>query len=189
MTYEERKKQLLDLNQQLWSEWDNLEVVVDNPDRNYIAKVKTDSDGPVTLLSHIKADGLTWEKFKPFIDNPSSIDALYQNKVTTVLLDGETTLTSSSLFQGKAKMPTLISNRSTIFFGYEVKEDVPNGWHYVFGSSQGTEALAEQHKDKIGSDVLAYMHINMVMFREYEGGIELKQTGKYDLKGWLPIAI
>jgi len=27
------------------------------------------------------------------------------------------------------------------------------------------------------------------MFREYEGGIELKQTGKYDMKGWVPVAI
>ena len=85
------------MNQQLWSEWDNLEVVVDKPERNFIAKVKTDSDGPVTLLSHIKADGLTMEKFRPFIEDPTSIDNLYQGKVTTVRLDGETTLTSSSL--------------------------------------------------------------------------------------------
>ena len=165
MTYEERRKYLLDLNQKLWSEWDNLEVVVDIPERNFISKVKTDSDGPVTLLSHIKADGLTWEKFKPFYENPNSIDALYQGKITNEILEGETTPTTAALMHGRATMPLLISNRSNIAYGYEVIEDGPNGWHFFIGSSLGTEALAEKHKDKIGSDVLAYLHLNLVMWK------------------------
>ena len=78
------------------SEWDNLEVVVDIPDRNYVAKVKDDEDGPVTLLSHIKADGFPLEKFKAFYDDTTSMDAIYGDRVKNVKLGGVTTETSSA---------------------------------------------------------------------------------------------
>ena len=85
------------MNQKLWSEWDNLEVVVEMPEKNFIAKAKTDDDGPVTLLSHIKADGLTLEKLRPFFDDPKELEKLFKGKITTESLGGECTENSASI--------------------------------------------------------------------------------------------
>lgn len=120
-THDELKKELLELNTKLWSEWDSLEVVSEVADRNFIAKVKDNGNGPITLLSHIKADGFTWEQFRPFYEDPYSMDKVYELRVKSNKLEGQTTETTSSTILVKAKMPPLVSNRSTMLLGYTQK--------------------------------------------------------------------
>ena len=95
-THDELQKELLDLSKQLLSEWDDYDIVVDKPDRNYVAKIKNDEDGPVTLLAHIKADGFSFEKFKVYYDDPTSMDAIYDGRIHSKKLGGETTESSSA---------------------------------------------------------------------------------------------
>ena len=71
-------------------------MVVDIPSRNYVAKIKDDEDGPVTVLSHIKADGFLYEKFKAYYDDPTSMEAIYDGRVHSDKLGGLTTETSSA---------------------------------------------------------------------------------------------
>ena len=92
------------------------------PERNFEAKFKDDGDGPLTLLSHIKADGFTWEKFKPYYEDPASMEDLYEGGVKIEKLGGETTETSSSQVLMKIKMPILISNRSSPVACYTHKD-------------------------------------------------------------------
>ena len=61
--HDELQKELLDLSKKLLSEWDDLEVVIEKPEKNFVAKIKDGGDGSITLLAHMKADGFTWEKF------------------------------------------------------------------------------------------------------------------------------
>jgi len=132
------------------------------------------------LLSHIKADGFTWEQFKPFYDKPTSMDELYGSKLKSEKLEGDlTTETSSALWLMKTKMPALISNRSMLVFSYtkQADEEDIDGWRYEFGSSLGTEPFVDKYKTEIGNDVLGYTHLNMIMWRPYDGGIELQQIG------------
>lgn len=84
-------------------------------------------------------------------------------------------------------MPFMLSNRSTPLLSYTVKEEGPNGWHYEFASSLGTESLVKKHRHKIGSDVVAHTYLSMIMWREYEGGIELYNIVKGEANGWLPM--
>ena len=94
------------------------------------------------------------------------MDKVYELRVKSNKLEGETTENTSSTILVKAQMPPLVYNRSTMLLGYTSKdEEGPDGWHYEFVSSLGTEGLVKQHKDKIGSDVLGYTHLNMIMWR------------------------
>ena len=183
------KKELFDLGKQLLSEWESLEVVADVPDRNLQARVKSDEDGPVTMLAHIKADGFPFEKFKVHLDDVSSIEKMYQGRLTMIKLVGQTTETTSALILLKVKMPALLSNRSSPTLTYTAKDEGDNGWHYEFASSLGTKSLVKKYKDEIGSDVVAYNYLSMLMWRQYEGGIELYNIHKADMKGWVPISI
>ena len=72
---------------------------------------------------------------------------------------------------------------------YTFKEEGLNGWHYEFASSLGTEALVKAHKESIGSDVVAHTYLSMIMWRQYEGGIELYNIAKVDTKGWVPMIV
>ena len=160
-------------------------------DRNFIAKVKDDGNGPITMLSHIKADGFTWEQFKPFYEDPYSMDKVYEMRIKSNKLEGETTETTSSTILVKAKMPPMVWNRSTMLLGYTKKADEagPDSWNYEFVSSLGTEAFVRKYKKEIGGDVLGFTHLNMIMWRQYDGGIELQQIAQFDMKGWIPMAI
>ena len=137
------------------SEWDDLKVVTEIPERNYVSKIKNDEEGPITVLAHMKADGFTMEKFRAYWEDPSSMKAFYEGRVDVTVLGGETTETTSKAFLTHCKMPLMVSNRSMILLGYTAKEEGPNGWHYEFSSSLGTESLIKKHKDKIGSDVVS----------------------------------
>ena len=46
-----------------WNHWNDAKVIVDVPERNYIAKQFTDNGIPVTMVKH-RAEGLTEEIFK-----------------------------------------------------------------------------------------------------------------------------
>lgn len=63
---------------------------------------------------------------------------------------------------------------------------MPDSWNYEFVSSLGSESFVRAYKKEIGGDVLGYTHLNMIMWRQYEGGIELQQIAQFDMKGWIP---
>ena len=95
-SHDDLKKEVFDVSQQVLSEWDNLEVVIDIPEKNYVAKVKYDGDGPITMISHIKADGFTFEQFKVYYYDPFSIEPIYDGRVKNEKVGGETTESTSS---------------------------------------------------------------------------------------------
>ena len=69
---------------------------------------------------------------------------------------------------------------------YTSKDEGGNPWHYERVSSLKTEFIVKNHADLIGSDVVSWAYINMIMWREYEGGIELYNINKVDMGGWIP---
>ena len=69
-------------------------------------------------------------------------------------------------------MPYPMSNRSSPMLVYTSKDEGGNPWHYERVSSLKTEFIVKNHADLIGSDVVSWAYINMIMWREYEGGID-----------------
>ena len=127
------------------------------------------------------------------------MDVVYGPRISSKKLEGETTETTSSTVLLKVKMPPMVWdrstmqptvwNRSTMLLCYTKKADYTDSWNYEFASSLGTDAFVRKYKEEIGGDVLSHTHLNMIMWRQYDGGIELQQIAQFDMKGWIPMVI
>ena len=77
----------------------------------------------------------------------------------------------------------IVSNRNIINVYYEKDEGDSNFW---MNSSRGNDALYEQCKDKIGSNVIATNHYQCDRFTPYDGGLEVHGAVLFDIAGSIP---
>ncbi len=57
---------------------------------------------------------------------------------------------------------------------------------YALYSDIGNEYLEEQEKKNLGNDVQMKSTLNLIALKPYDGGVEMRQTIKMDVKGMVP---
>ena len=120
---------------ELLSGWDAAPVILEVPERNYIAK-QSIVDGVGCTLIKYRADGLTLEEWERWRQDPTGIGCAVNDRLTReVLADDE----GRKVVHLMMKMPLVISNRSIITCIYEQERE--DGWKTLFHSSQGNEEI------------------------------------------------
>ena len=143
-----------------------------------------EKDGLLCIVQRGKFDGLTLDKHKEFRKTMTeTATKMAPNATVTDLPDTEGLPTR--LFQ--MNVPVMfVSNRSFIACQYEQDVDDSN---WLIQSSRGNDALHEQYKDKIKSDVIAVQHFSCDRFTPYDGGVEIYGAVLFDMAGSIPVFI
>jgi hypothetical protein len=66
------KQELYDLVDEYMAKWDELEVVIDQPENDYFARQTWVGDGPLTIIKY-KAKGLQREHLLKYMEDPIGI--------------------------------------------------------------------------------------------------------------------
>ena len=157
------------------------EVLVEEPDNNYIAKQTYNEDDIAVIVSKIRCEGLTVELLVPKLDNMAQTMADLNDKASLESLEEQQGYRIAHL---RFHMPWFVSNRSIIICQYT--GETADGWTYRLTSSQGNEAEVEALSDAIGGDVVGFLDIGYVAYKPYEGGVEMEQIACLDLAGSIP---
>ena len=163
------KTELIARAEQLFSQWDQLDVVAEDPEKQFIAKQTFSDEGLGITIAEMTVPGLTREHLQPWLDDPLATMMVLNNRVERFELpdhDGH------KMWRMKMNMPLVISNRAIVTCIYRAELD--DGFSALFHSGRGNEAFIESCMEEIGSDVIADMQINFTAFKEVDGGIKLK---------------
>ena len=76
------KKALLKYGQELFSEWDSYETIIDQPEIGYVARQTHDEWGRIILLVKYRAKGFAEEHMNKFLDDPMKMFTEMNNKLT-----------------------------------------------------------------------------------------------------------
>ncbi len=99
----ELKNELLSLNHDIWADWDKYEVAHEDPERNFISKKAFDKSGLASVLTWIKADGMTMEMIRPYYDDPLDFLTKFKSdRIKVVELEQQEGLRT---FRGKYMTP------------------------------------------------------------------------------------
>ena len=174
------KASLLAKAEGFFTNFDSYETLLDEPEINLMVKRTYDNDIPV-VVSKYRADGLTMEHIKQIQDNPVKVATTMNSRMEVSPVGQEH---GYNIGHMRIKMPMFVSDRSLIVCSYPGQTE--DGWTYRVSSSQGNEAQVEARQAEIGDDVVANQVIQCLMFKAYDGGVELKQCICLDLAGMLP---
>ena len=167
----------------LWDQWDSLPVSAGeykSEKCEFEAKC-IDKDGLTCVLSRGKFPGMTLEKHKEFRKQVTAVAPKMSPQAEVSDLPDTDGLETKFVFLNLNSY--IVSNRNLINTYYEKDEGDSNFW---MNSSRGNEALYEQHKDKIGSNVIATNHYQCDRFTPYDGGLEIHGAVLFDIAGSIP---
>ena len=99
------------------AEWENIEeVLVDEPEINYMAKRFYNDDGIPVVMCKYRCEGMTLEHLAPFLENPEQIaETLHEGKVKHTMLDDHQ---GCKIAHMQFIMPMFFTNRSIISCKY-----------------------------------------------------------------------
>ena len=118
-------------------------------------------DGCPTLVHRLSVTGVLPAEYKSWTDNYlKNVQALAPPNVTYTDLGEDQG--RQCILQRIDPQVMFISARSIVTTAYKKTEDDDI---MFFLSSKGNEALAEQQKDRIGSDVVGTLHVNFFTFK------------------------
>ena len=106
------------------------EVLVEEPDNNYIVKQTYNEDNIAVIVSKIRCEGLTVELLAPKLANIAQTMAVLNEKISLESLEEQQGYRIAHL---RLNMPWFISNRSIIICMY--KGENTDGWTYNLASS------------------------------------------------------
>ena len=110
----EIKQNLLNLADDLISQWEKLKVVIDDKELEYEAR-QTWLNGPVTVVKY-NAKGYTKEHWAQWVADPVGIQAKTNDVVTPTRLEDDE---GHPMWHLHFKMPAIISNRSAVICLYD----------------------------------------------------------------------
>ena len=123
-------------------------------------------DGSPTLVHFLTAD-ISLDKVRAFFaDFPTNMDKITPDNASFKVI-GEVNGRTVAHHLMKPGVP-LVSNRSMICTYYPVEGE---GEFTFMNSTSGNEALVEQHKDKVGKDVIGTVKISYFHFKETDAGM------------------
>ena len=177
------KAALLAKADELFANFDSYPTVLDEPEKNYIAKQAFSDNGNAMTLVKWRCQGLTMEHLQPWIDDPTATQIVLNNRMERHALPDDD---GHKMWHLKINMPMILSNRSVITCFY--REKTADGFDAIFHSSQGNEAQTEANAAAIGSDVIAINEITYTAWKPLEdgSGFELKQVMCFDPAGMIP---
>ena len=164
-----------------FARWDQVETIIDDQEKKYVAKQTWGEDGvPVTLVKW-SAAGVTMEQVQRVIDDPFAIGPVMNNKMSYEMLPESE---GNPVAHIKAKMPMMISNRSVVSCLY--REEREGGEKLMFHSSEGNDEVVAGRATQIGSDVVANMIFAYWSFKPIEGGLQITMAQSMDPAGMIP---
>ena len=150
--------------------FDNHDIVLEDESCNYIARQTFDEDGLAVTISKMRADGLKLEHLRPWLDDPTAIQMVLNDRLTREQMPDHE---GHAMWHLKMAMPMMISNRSIISCFYT--GETSDGYQALFHSSAGNEEQTEGHAEQIGSDVIAINHLTFTCYKADETGMDLRQ--------------
>ena len=127
--------------------------------------------------------GLTVAKFKEFRDNLiQNMKIMGSGRIEPE--DLPVVPGTDKVFMINVKLPFPLTNRTIMNAMYF--NDNEDGSYWQCSSSRGNEALLQEHKSKIGNNVVATNHIGYMSIKETEAGGEFASVTMSDLNGSIP---
>jgi len=152
-------------------------------DPNYLVRTDWHENTPV-IVTKAKYPGLTAEQLKDHLADPLWIIPNLNNNMEVKKLEPDE--------EGNLRVmltigtPMMVSTRNC-FVTYYLDRDAEKGTSTTISSSLGNEALAAQHADDVGSNVLANMVITYQRIEPMEeGGHSITQVTGFNVNGWIP---
>ena len=102
----------------MFAAWDTHETVLEETEKNFIAKQTFNDEGNAITLVKWRCDGATMEQMKPYIEDPTQIGTVINSRLTRVELGEED---GAKMYHMKMNMPLVLSNRSVIVGVYNVE--------------------------------------------------------------------
>ena len=132
-----------------------------------------------------RVEGLSIAQFKKVRDNKEEMMKKMTNKMFTPYILENPPGADAALL-ANINLPFPMTNRSFMTCTYY--NDMEDGSYWEAGSSRDTEALVEQHKDKIKKNVVGTTHMNFTMLKDTEAGVEWSNVIMSDMNGSFPNA-
>ena len=132
------------------------------------------------LVTKGHVEGLSVAKFKAHRDDSEE----YLRKLKDDIVEPyklETVPGADAVVLVNINLPFPMSNRS--FMSCTYFNDNADGSYWQCASSKDTEALCEQHQDKIGYNVIAINHMDFTLIKDTETGAEWQHILIHDLAG------
>ena len=132
-----------------WDEFAGREWKSDRLGFDYVSR-QTEFEENIYTVAKAFVPGLTLEHHRHFRENVSTMLPLFDDRLSAEAMPD---------FEGRnctlshIKMPMMISNRSIVSLYYNY--DKPDGSVVSINSSRGTDAIVEQHRNKIKRNVVA----------------------------------
>ena len=165
----------------MFAAWDTHATVLEEADKNFIAKQTFNDEGNAITLVKWRCDGITMDTMKQYIDDPPQVGTVINSRMTKVDLGEDD---GCKQYHLKMNMPMILSNRSVVTTLYNLPSK--DGDATVLMSSKGNEAKVASLSAEIGSDVVANQIINFLHMKPYDGGVEFKQALAMDPAGMIP---
>ena len=134
----------------------------------------------------MRADGFTEEMWKRWAADPVNINVEMNARSSASLL--ATDKEGNRHYQYHFSFPMPLGDRALITTYYDYGKD-EDGWRTFLDSTFLDEKIAEARREEIGTDVEAFMTMNMAQSRPYDGGMEFRFVSKFDMRGLLPLFI
>lgn len=175
------KQELLKKAKSYFDSWEEHKVVLEVPERHYVARQTFDEEGNCITIVKYKCMGFTEEHWQQWKADPIAVQQAMNDRMSSTRLDDDE---GCKVFHIKMNMPMMISNRSIVTCFYEHEDE--NGYRIVQHSSQGNDDILAAKRKEIGKDVVARMILTYMAAKPIEGGFELNQMVAMDIAGMIP---